>query len=328
MATGLGIWNLDFFRVYDNNICLGLGSLANLFLDLAVAFYPIIIIVTTYILIHLYDQHYRILVLIWKPFKWLLGRFYKKLYIKSSLINSITTFMFLANIKVLSVCFDALTPVRVYEIHKSEVVTTSSRLYYDPTIYYFSSEHRPYAIAALTILFFMYIFPLIFLFRFFHCFQILASYFPHRLQISFNTFMDSFYGCYKDGTEAGSRNCKWFAIVWPITRGIIGAIYSITLSSSFYSLAAITITLVVISIIVFDPYKSQFKHLSISMSIFILFVGVFYVGCATIDLAAESLSNTSIDVLYISVFTVLCLSLLCVATVVLSTLFSTCRNKV
>ncbi len=116
LATFFGIWNLDFFRACDQHICLGLRSLSNLFLDLAVAVYPLILVALTYVLIFLYDRNYKILILAWKPFHFFLGRFYQKLWVKTSVLNSITTSLFLVNLKVLSVCFDALTPVRVYPV--------------------------------------------------------------------------------------------------------------------------------------------------------------------------------------------------------------------
>ncbi len=218
-----GIWNLDFFRVYHYNICLGLGSLANLFLDLAVAAYPTVLIAFIYMLIRLYDRNYKILIYSWKPFNFILGRFYKKLAIKTSILDVITTFLFLANMKVLSVCFDALTPVKVYQLHRSGCTSSSLRLFYDPTIHYFSSEHRLYAVSAIIIIFFMYFCPLLIVTvhscKFFHI--ILSHLFPHRFQLFYNTFMDSFYGSYRDGTEPGSKDCRWYAIMLPITRGLL-----------------------------------------------------------------------------------------------------------
>ncbi len=191
MATFFGIWNLDFFRAYDQRICLGLGSLSNLFLDLAVAVYPLILVALTYVLIFLYDRNYKILILAWKPFHFFLGWFYQKLSVKTSVLNSITTSLFLVNIKVLSVCFDALTPVRVYQFYSSGCIDTSWRLFYDP-IHYFSHEHRFYAATAVIILFLFYICPVFFLlFHSCNFFKFAISILPHRVRIVYNTFMDS-----------------------------------------------------------------------------------------------------------------------------------------
>ncbi len=106
------------------------------------AVYLLILVALTYVLIFLYDRNYKILILAWKPFHFFLGRFYQKLSVKTSVLNSITTSLFLVNLKVLSVCFDTLTPVRVYQFYSSGCIDTSWRLFYDPTIHYFSHEHR------------------------------------------------------------------------------------------------------------------------------------------------------------------------------------------
>ena len=66
-----GIWNLDFFRPFYNNICLGIGILPTLALDYVIAVYPLVLIVITHYLIVLYDKQYRIVVLIWCPFRYL-----------------------------------------------------------------------------------------------------------------------------------------------------------------------------------------------------------------------------------------------------------------
>ena len=112
----LGVWNLDFFRTYHNNICLPIGSLANLFLDLAVAVYPILLMIITYILITLYDQNFMILIYLWKPFKIIFSKFKRQRSVRTSLLDAIATFMFLANMKLLSVCFDTAYTCKSFSI--------------------------------------------------------------------------------------------------------------------------------------------------------------------------------------------------------------------
>ena len=50
-----GVWNLDFFRTYNNNICFRISLLATLSLDLAVAVYPLLLMFI--IIIHIYYKH-------------------------------------------------------------------------------------------------------------------------------------------------------------------------------------------------------------------------------------------------------------------------------
>ena len=64
IAIFYGIWNLDFFRSLDLGICLSIGSLQTLALDLAVGVYPLLLMIPTYLLISLYDRNFRPIVIV------------------------------------------------------------------------------------------------------------------------------------------------------------------------------------------------------------------------------------------------------------------------
>ena len=108
------IWNLDFFRSFDLGICLGTSTLQTLSLDLLVAVYPLLLMALSYALITLYDRNIRVLVIIWRPFRGVFSLFRKNWDIRTSLIDSFATFLFLSNVKFLSVAYDLLLPVDVY----------------------------------------------------------------------------------------------------------------------------------------------------------------------------------------------------------------------
>ncbi len=52
-----GFWNLDFFRSLDLSICLATDTLATLALDIAVGVYPLLLMILSYVMIHLYDKN-------------------------------------------------------------------------------------------------------------------------------------------------------------------------------------------------------------------------------------------------------------------------------
>ena len=53
LAIPYAIWNLDFFRSLQLNICLDLTTLQTLALDYAIAVYPLVLVVITYIVVDL-----------------------------------------------------------------------------------------------------------------------------------------------------------------------------------------------------------------------------------------------------------------------------------
>ena len=89
-----GIWNLDFFRLFDHGICLRTDTLETLSLDIAVAIYPLLLMVLSYVLIDLYDRNFRLLVILWKPFLVFFGLFRRNWEIRTSVIDAYATFFF------------------------------------------------------------------------------------------------------------------------------------------------------------------------------------------------------------------------------------------
>ena len=179
-----GVWNLDFFRAYDNNICFRISSLSISLLDLGVAVYPLMLMLVTYLLVQLYDFNYKPVVLLRKPLRSCLKKLYKDFSFKRSLINSFATFLFLANIKFFNVGLDILTPVKVYQFNTPNKINNTLRLYYDSTVEYFGSEHTLYAITTLVFMSFFVIFPvLLVLFYPLSIFQKFFGLFPLRWQL-------------------------------------------------------------------------------------------------------------------------------------------------
>ena len=60
LVSVYGIWNLDFFRPFYDDFCLGIGILPTLALDYVIAVYPLFLMMITYFLITLYDNNYRV----------------------------------------------------------------------------------------------------------------------------------------------------------------------------------------------------------------------------------------------------------------------------
>ena len=144
-----GIWNLDFFRSVKFGICLGTDTLQTLALDFIVGVYPLLLLVVYYFLMELYN--YRPLVIFWKPFRRLFGLFRENWDLRTSMIDAFATTLLLTNMKLQSVSFDLLTPVKVYHLYDTGNWTYSYRLFYDATVPYFGLRHLPYAITAVLV---------------------------------------------------------------------------------------------------------------------------------------------------------------------------------
>ena len=81
----------------------------------------------------------------------------------------------------------------------------------------------------------------------------------HFRSQALHTFMDAFQGCYKDGTN-GTRDCRYFAAVYLITRVAVNLMLVFTLVT-FSNSPIITALLIIILLLSgFRPYKKEFYN--------------------------------------------------------------------
>ena len=238
---------------------------------------------------------------------------FTKLDIRTS-IDSFATFIFLSNFKFLSVAYDLLLPVDVYQLLPSGNLTTSRRLFYDASIPYFGSEHLPYAVAAIVALAFFAVLPamvlLLYPFRFF---QKLLNLFPVQWQI-LHTFMDSFQGCYKNGTEPGTRDCRWFASAFFLFRYILLIISVFVNGGMYFPSASIVLVLATILLVLLQPFKSEFQHYSYIITKYITFIALFYVAMSGVEFAATKRHDMLLFIYFVAIVSA-CLPLLYVCTI-------------
>jgi len=286
MEAIYGIWNLDFGRTYSSGVCLQTGTLFTLSLDLVVASYPLLLMVLTYIMIIIHDKNYQLVLTLEKPLLTLIKIYHSNWNIKSSTIDCFVTFTLLSYVKLLSVCWDLLTPVTVYRFVTVKEISTSRRLYYDTTLDYFGPEHLPYAVIAIFILSLLTFLPILVLCLYpFKYVQNCLNKHPGRFRLVLNTFVDSFQGCYKNGTDKGTRDCRFFSALQFITRTAIITAYCFTLSITFGNLVSVFLAVVVLTILIVDPFKKDFQGISDIWLVYILSLSCFIVSVLGFNLA-------------------------------------------
>ena len=203
-------WNLNIFHSILPNICVDVTTLQALALEYLIALYPFVLVLISYLLIALHHRRVPAVAFVWMPFKTVLTVFRKSWNIHTSVLDSLSTFFLLSYYKIINITFDVLTPTKAYQLSSNK---STFRLYYLPTVPYFGDQHLPYAILAI----------------------ILVTLFVSIPNWHFlHAFVDIFQGCYKDGTEPGIFDCRWFSVpmllIWPLHF----IIYSLTLSMIFY----------------------------------------------------------------------------------------------
>ena len=278
-----GVWNLDFLRLVYSPFSLNpsISTLQILALDYAVAAYPLFLIVATYFIGELHDNDSRIVVWLWKPFRYCFACYRRQWDIRTSLVNSFATFFLLSYVKFLSVSFDLLIPVYLYNVNGETI--SDMYLYYDGTIEYFGKHHLPYAILAIVVLILVNLLPVVLLLLYpCQCFQKLMNFCGLRCQ-ALHTFIDVFQGCYKNRTD-GTYDRRWFSAVYLLVRLAFLAVWAMTQSymmGYFFNAMLLTLTATLVGVV--QPYKSN-VHNAVDVVLIVAFA-LFY-SSAAINLVA------------------------------------------
>ncbi len=271
LTTMYGIWNVDIFRALNRHLCLSLDTLSTFSLDLAVGVFPLLFMTAVYFLSNVNKA---ILKKVLLPLHSLIT----SLKIKTSLIDVCGTFLVLSHVKFLNVCFDLLLFTRVYSLSTSGNLTHTLRWYYDANITYFGPKHMPLAILSLAILFMNVILPIFLIvlypMKIFQSCLNRCSCHWHVL----HTYMDLFYASYKDGTEPGTMDFRWFAAVIIGSRCIIFLTGSLTFDALFFSYASTLMVLLALAILLIQPYKETIEAHYYSDLMFILLLATYYVS--------------------------------------------------
>ena len=235
--TVYGIWNLDFFRAFDLGICLRVRILTSITLDLAIALYPLGLMALIYVAIHMYYVRFRPVVYLWRPFRSFFHLFKanSSWKLKASVVDAFATVFVLSNVKFQSVCLYLLIPMKVYYFRASGNVSYHWNVCSSSGIRCLSHEHLPFFILALCILVLFIAMPFfpILLYPFRIC-QFCLNLLSYRWQIILRSFVDTFQGCYKNGTESGSWDCRWFAVLPHFSQFVAFLVLCIMPSSYFF----------------------------------------------------------------------------------------------
>jgi hypothetical protein len=266
-----GVWNLDFLEVLPG-ICLHdqLKVLHILVINYVKALYPMILLAVCYVCVQMYDRNVRILHFLWKPFRCLQRVVYKGHQRRTSLVDAFATLTVLSYSKFMYVSFPLVSLISVYKLNENSAGNSTNseylkyHYYFDPDeVLHHSLANIVYFLLGVVVLavfvglppIFLILYPLRFT-------QSCLGRLNVRIQISFRTFADIFFGAFHDGTTSGSRvDCRWFAALYLILRILLMAISTAEISKApSYLIRQIVCTLSILIIALVQPYKEQFYN--------------------------------------------------------------------
>ena len=213
-----GVWNLDFGRHIFPAFCVSesLNSYHALLLDYIIGFYPMLLILITYVLIQLHVHDYKVVVAVWKPFHRCFARVRRSWDPQASIMNTFATFLFLSFSKILFISHYSIKRTGITILNSTVQSIIYDRLYYNPMIQIYSHQHIPFVVLSYTLTTaFVYI-PIILLCCYpTKCFKKILSHCCGRKKVVIDMFMDSFQGYYKDGTS-GTYDWRSLSGLYPL----------------------------------------------------------------------------------------------------------------
>ena len=221
MLALCGLWNLDFFRPIVPPFCVSpnMKNLHAFALEYIEAFYPLILILITYIFIKLHDHNFKPVVLLWKPFHRCFVYFRRNWDSEASIINAFATFLLLSFSKILFVSFTLLYGMRVKVLNRNGTLSSYPLvLYYDSTVEYFNDDHLPFAVFSVCVVLVFIVFPTVLLILYpTRIFRRCIMCCRFRRWHALHTFMEAFQGQYKDGTN-GTRDFRIVSALYLVFR--------------------------------------------------------------------------------------------------------------
>ena len=269
ITTFYGVWNLNFFRALYTPFCLypNMTAIQTRAIDYAVAVYPLLLVVITYIFASLHYRYPRV-VSLWKPFYRCFRCIRNEWDIKNTLIGAFATFILLSYVKILNISLELLMPVILYDIKGQALEQLYLNM--DGTVEYFGKEHLPYGVLALVMALLFNILPLILLFlfpcrRFHRC----LNYFQIQRE-TLREFMVVFHGEFKDQPQ----DYRYFAAFYLLLRIFNLLLWSFTKEIVYfqYSAGLFVVTLVITTAL--KPYRKPF-HNYLDTLLFLLVVVAF-----------------------------------------------------
>ena len=217
------ISNLNFFdpiSAFHYCIWPQMKSINLVTLEYVAAFFPLVLILLLYSVIWLYNRGIYLIVCMCRPVHYCLARLRSRWNLQRSIVDAFAAFLLLSFTKLTTISYRLLHPSSLYD-ESGDVVDT--RLYWDGTIKAYTNDHAPYIVLAVFVLVVFVFLPsallLLYPFRAFHaCIRLITC---GRFELTggkLQLFLNAFYGCFKDGTEPGTYDCRCFAGLYFIVR--------------------------------------------------------------------------------------------------------------
>ena len=260
-------WNLNILKTVIPPFCISdrLTEMHVIVLKLVSTIYPLLIAITSLLLIHLHSRQNRTIVILFKPLSFVLKLTNGKAITSDSVIHTFASFLFLSSTKTFFVFTSVIKSVPV--ITNIDGSTYKLVLFADASIEYYSCEHILYMLLALIQCLFLVFLPSLLLFLYpTRLYRWISQFISARKRLAITTFVEALNHCFKDGLN-GTRDYRALAGL------LIVGVPIVCLLVWVLAYTVVSFTLVTVSFIAFhfslavsycQPFKSTVANMSVS----------------------------------------------------------------
>ena len=200
------LWSFDPLYFVSPALCLcpQIEDIDIPYIDTLATLYPFVLLMLTYMAIELHAHDFRPIVALWRPFHKILVRLWNS---NASLVQAFANLFYISYTKLLFLVYIPFGGTNFID-EKGNDVSKFRVTYIDPTIPVLHHKHIYLMLFSACILIFIVIPPIliIMLYSTRFCNRV-RSHLSPRLNLALLTFVNTYQGCYKDGTN-GTRDYR------------------------------------------------------------------------------------------------------------------------
>ena len=239
-----------------------------LYLEMLATLYPFFLLVLAYVVIELHARGFKPVVFLWRPLHQSFIRWRRSWNPRASLVQSFATIFFISYANLIFLVGVPLRHIDFTNQH-GNIMYNFTTTYIDPTVHYGDHKHFYLMVFSAVIFIFIILPPILILMAYpTRLFRRLQNRLSSRVNLSIETFVSTFQGCYKDGLN-GTRDYRSlsggilaiFVIVMMVGYGVGMSVEAHDRQPIILQQVNILIMIVcALIMVVLRPYKSEIAN--------------------------------------------------------------------
>ena len=263
-----GITNLEFIQYLVPSFCVGNKHMFTFILEYLLAFYPLCLIILTWICIELHGRNFRPLVWLWRPLHKCFVQLRRKWDTTNDLIDVFASFLLLSYTNIVYQSLLFIDCQKIVYTHDFSKVNSRFVMFFDWNGTCGSIKHITIIIPAIIIICIFNLLPALLLVLYpIRAFR--ACLTKCRLNgIAITTFVEKFHSCCRDGLDGG-QDMRSFSGFYFILRLFlfIGNFISECFLPGYWSMNTLLFLTLALLIALIKPYKKTYMHVFDTISL-------------------------------------------------------------